>query len=54
MALLAFNEPNSSPVGDLMQLAQRQKTAGELNAAILTAQVNALLALPSAFLCTVL
>lgn len=35
MALLAFEEPRSSPVGDLMDVGQRQKTAGELNAAIL-------------------
>lgn len=40
MALLAFSEPQASPMGDLMQLAQRQKTASELNAAILTAQVG--------------
>ncbi|KAF5843313.1 CTLH/CRA C-terminal to lish motif domain-containing protein [Dunaliella salina] len=40
VALLAFSEPHSSPVGDLMQLAQRQKTASELNAAILTAQAQ--------------
>ena len=39
VALLAFNDPRSSPVGELMEVAQRQKTASELNAAILTAQV---------------
>lgn len=42
MALLAFHDPQASPVGNLMQLAQRQKTASELNAAILTAQVGGL------------
>ena len=38
VALLAFNEPKASPVGDLMDIAQRQKTASELNAAILQSQ----------------
>lgn len=40
MALLAFHDPRASPVGALMELAQRQKTASELNAAILVAQVR--------------
>lgn len=38
MALLAFEDAKSSPVGDLMDVAQRQKTASELNAAILSSQ----------------
>ena len=38
MALLAFEEPSSSPLGALLGGAQRQKTAGELNAAVLAAQ----------------
>ena len=38
MALLAFEDVKSSPVGDLMDLMQRQKTASELNAAILDSQ----------------
>lgn len=38
MALLAFEEQTTSPVGHLLDHAQRQKTASELNAAILTAQ----------------
>jgi hypothetical protein len=38
MALLAFDSIASSPVGDLFEASQRQKTASELNAAILTAQ----------------
>ncbi|KAJ3056680.1 hypothetical protein HK097_005081 [Rhizophlyctis rosea] len=38
MALLAFEDTAKSPVGDLLEHAQRQKTASELNAAILTAQ----------------
>lgn len=37
MALLAFDNV-ASPVGDLLEASQRQKTASELNAAILTAQ----------------
>ena len=40
MALLAFDDPRSSPVGDLMDAAQRQKTASELNAAILSSQCH--------------
>lgn len=40
VALLAFSEPSTSPVGDLLGVAQRQKTASELNAAILLAQVR--------------
>ena len=38
MALLAFDSIATSPVGDLFEASQRQKTASELNAAILTAQ----------------
>ncbi|GJQ15507.1 hypothetical protein GpartN1_g7298.t1 [Galdieria partita] len=36
MALLAFEDRTSSPVGYLLQQSQRQKTASELNQAILT------------------
>ncbi|KAI9331437.1 CTLH/CRA C-terminal to lish motif domain-containing protein [Zopfochytrium polystomum] len=36
MALLAFEDHSKSPVGDLLDYGQRQKTASELNAAILT------------------
>ncbi|XP_052240737.1 glucose-induced degradation protein 8 homolog [Dreissena polymorpha] len=35
LALLAFEEPEKSPFGDLLLLCQRQKVASELNAAIL-------------------
>lgn len=35
MTLLAFDAPAASPVADLLDTAQRQKTASELNAAIL-------------------
>ena len=38
MALLAFEDVRASPVADLMDIAQRQKTASELNAAILSSQ----------------
>ena len=38
MALLAFENAASSPVADLMDAAQRQKTASEVNAAILKSQ----------------
>uniref|UniRef100_A0A7R9VRM3 CTLH domain-containing protein n=1 Tax=Chlamydomonas euryale TaxID=1486919 RepID=A0A7R9VRM3_9CHLO len=38
VALLAFENAKSSPVGDLLEVAQRQKTASELNAAILQSQ----------------
>lgn len=41
MTLLAFEDTTSSPVGDLMDVAQRQKTASELNAAILCSQCQA-------------
>ena len=40
VALLAFEDTKASPVGDLMDVAQRQKTASELNAAILAAQAQ--------------
>ncbi len=38
VALLAFEDARSCPVADLMDVAQRQKTASELNAAILASQ----------------
>ncbi|CAG8662065.1 10350_t:CDS:2 [Ambispora leptoticha] len=38
MALLAFEDTSQSPVGYLLHPAQRQRTASELNAAILTSQ----------------
>jgi hypothetical protein len=38
MALLAFEDNVQSPVGDLLHPSQRQRTASELNAAILTSQ----------------
>ncbi|KAJ3109065.1 Glucose-induced degradation complex subunit [Phlyctochytrium planicorne] len=38
MALLAFEDFDRSPVADLLDYNQRQKTASELNAAILTSQ----------------
>jgi hypothetical protein len=38
MALLAFEDSKASAVGDLLDHSQRQKTASELNAAILSAQ----------------
>ena len=38
VALLAFEDVRASPVADLMDIAQRQKTASELNAAILASQ----------------
>lgn len=42
VALLAFEDPGSSPVGELLDAAQRHRTASELNAAILSAQVGQL------------
>eukprot|EP00899_Mesostigma_viride_P027986 jgi/Mesvir1/8372/Mv12622-RA.1 len=38
VALLAFDDTASCPVGELLQLSQRHKTASELNAAILMSQ----------------
>lgn len=38
MALLAFEDCSSSPLGELMGTAHRQQTAAELNAAILHSQ----------------
>jgi hypothetical protein len=38
MALLAFEDQSKSPVNFLLAHSQRQKTAGELNAAILASQ----------------
>lgn len=40
MALLAFPDPAACPVADLMGAGQWQRTAGELNAAVLAAQVR--------------
>lgn len=38
MTLLAFKDATKSPMADLLSSAQRQKTASELNAAILSSQ----------------
>jgi len=38
VALLAFDDGSASPVAELLGMAQRQKTASELNAAILSSQ----------------
>ncbi|KAD2047911.1 hypothetical protein E3N88_41952 [Mikania micrantha] len=38
VALLAFEDVKNSPVGDLLDISQRLKTASEVNAAILTSQ----------------
>lgn len=38
LALLAFEEPQSSPFGDLLHPSQRQKVASEVNAALLEDQ----------------
>lgn len=38
IALMAFDDVKNMPIGYLMELAQRQKTASELNAAILSSQ----------------
>jgi hypothetical protein len=38
MALLAFENHDSSPVASLLDPSQRHKTASEVNAAILSAQ----------------
>lgn len=38
MALLAFEDPETSPFGDLLKLSQRHRVASELNAAILESQ----------------
>lgn len=38
LALLAFENPDTSPFSDLLELSQRQKVASELNAAILEAE----------------
>lgn len=38
MTLLAFDDPSVAPMSDLLSPAQRQKTASELNAAILSSQ----------------
>lgn len=38
LALLAFEEPDKSPFGDLLHPTHRQRVASELNAAILKAE----------------
>lgn len=38
VTLLAFEDASQSPLADLMNVTQRQKTASELNAAILSSQ----------------
>ncbi|KAF8029881.1 hypothetical protein BT93_E2334 [Corymbia citriodora subsp. variegata] len=38
VALLAFEDVSNCPVGDLLDMSQRLKTASEVNAAILTSQ----------------
>lgn len=38
VALLAFEDVQASPLAELMDVSQRQKTASELNAAILSSQ----------------
>ena len=38
VTLLAFEDASQSPLADLMDITQRQKTASELNAAILSSQ----------------
>lgn len=38
VALLAFEDVANCPVGDLLDISQRLKTASEVNAAILTSQ----------------
>jgi hypothetical protein len=41
LALLVFSgEPESNPLKELLDLTQRQKTAGEMNAAILISQAH--------------
>ena len=41
VALLVFQDPAASPMGDLLEPAQRARTASELNAAILASQSQA-------------
>lgn len=38
VALLAFEDVSTCPVGELLDISQRLKTASEVNAAILTSQ----------------
>lgn len=38
VALLAFEDVSNCPVGELLDISQRLKTASEVNAAILTSQ----------------
>ena len=55
MALLAFEDTGNSPVADLMDISQRQKTASELNAAILSSQCQVCTScrvLSTCFLCS--
>ncbi|KAK7098327.1 glucose-induced degradation protein 8-B homolog [Littorina saxatilis] len=40
LALLAFENPENSPFGELLHISQRQKVASELNAAILEADAT--------------
>jgi hypothetical protein len=40
MALLAFEDSSKCPISDLLDNANRQKTASELNAAILSMQAQ--------------
>lgn len=40
LALLAFEKPQNSPFSDLLDQAQRQKVASELNAAIVKQEFN--------------
>ena len=49
VTLLAFEDASQSPLADLMDITQRQKTASELNAAILSSQCQVIL-LPHAHL----
>jgi hypothetical protein len=41
MALMVFEDARASPLAELMEMAQRQKTASELNSAILSSQSQA-------------
>ena len=38
VALLAFDDVANCPIGELLDISQRLKTASEVNAAILTSQ----------------
>ena len=41
MALLAFEDPLSSPLAEFLEMSHRQQVASELNAAILASQYQA-------------